>query len=921
MPAPGAQDKVTVEHVAPNSHAYSKLTEDRHFSDVRALAFSPDSRLLASGDNDGQIKIWNLYTEKVGGNVSDEDAGTAALGKNRAIPVPSGAGVVCLTFCPHGRYLAVSCRDHRVHVFNTQSLLSYVSQMWFKLRQPKRAAAQTLRTLYSPLPAPLRTMAYASTAVLCVQWCLADVSQAEGKSGGRELSWLLAGCDDGTVRARRLRLDPGNSLGGNTPKSAFGFNSGEYDTEHVCFVCHSAPVLCLTLDKTSAFFATGSEDGSLKVWTLPPPNHPSHTTIGTCIWTLKPPSPQGQLQALSWSPNGAVLASAFSSAAYLPAHASLLDSIAERAPPPPAPPVTPSASLASVLPPVAAPALRPDQKIGGVIKKIEKGVREIQAAKRDPPTPQAAAAVSTSEERSISIIEVWDIVSQSCLAKMTQDDTICVTSLAWSSDCRILASVNHCREEQYPLASSPLEDLPGKSRSSHIKLWGQTRKDGPRCFQVIQPHLSTRCMIAGLAISLHGCCVGFAANNMVGMVNIDQPAGAKPTPAVLSGPSANTKLLEALSSSSSSLAAIAAASSPSPSSSLPLSPASPHPPPVTPSFAQLNADDLLVQCLMFEETMFRQYVIHSNRFKRMCAGHMKDEQGKPYPQLSYEEANKFMQYQIGVCFQLDLLTSALAKTIQTCAAEKTFYLEIMDSRSSQLAGTRQQHAEDKMQNLKKLKNVMSHSVTPAALLFLLDPAAHWSIEQSNGLVAAPTAPFIRSSVPLVVSAPPPPPPLSVRGAPPAASVILSEWSCEYCTTINKPSDDLCDACQSPRSDHERKLNAASRPWFESLTAQGLASSPPTHGSSLDLYEANNTNMEMKSSGSVWASMPQDDKYELDNKHGDAESPSNHDIALLSSGAQSADFGSTSSLTPSSSSSSSSSANFEGLSLHEEKNGR
>jgi len=65
-------------------------------------------------------------------------------------------------------------------------------------------------------------------------------------------------------------------------------------------------------------------------------------------------------------------------------------------------------------------------------------------------------------------------------------------SLAWSSDCRILASVNHCREEQYPL-SSPVEEVPGKKRSSHIKLWGQTRKDGSGhvCFTFTDPFRAT----------------------------------------------------------------------------------------------------------------------------------------------------------------------------------------------------------------------------------------------------------------------------------------------------------------------------------------------------------------------------------------------------------------------------------------------
>lgn len=42
--------------------------------------------------------------------------------------------------------------------------------------------------------------------VLCIQWCEAN-PEREGKPEEKNLSWLLAGCEDGTVRARRLRID------------------------------------------------------------------------------------------------------------------------------------------------------------------------------------------------------------------------------------------------------------------------------------------------------------------------------------------------------------------------------------------------------------------------------------------------------------------------------------------------------------------------------------------------------------------------------------------------------------------------------------------------------------------------------------------------------------------------------------------
>jgi len=124
----------------------------------------------------------------------------------------------------------------------------------------------------------------------------------------------------------------------------------------------------------------------------------------------------------------------------------------------------------------------------------------------------------------------------------------------------------------------------------------------------------------------------------------------------------------------------------------------------------------------------------------------------------------------------------------------------MDTRASQLEGERQKSAEMQMQTLLKMKEVMSRAVSPACVVFLGDPAAHWTLDQATQLISAPAAPFGKSSVPLA----------------------SSEWSCEYCTTVNRSSGDVCEACHSVRPDQEKKTNTSSRPWFESVIEASTA---------------------------------------------------------------------------------------------------
>jgi WD40 repeat protein len=72
---------------------------------VFGLAYSPDGRLLASGEANGVIRLWDVAS------------GTCI----RELPARSVGAIVCLAFCSDGRRLAAGCGDHAVRVWEVES--------------------------------------------------------------------------------------------------------------------------------------------------------------------------------------------------------------------------------------------------------------------------------------------------------------------------------------------------------------------------------------------------------------------------------------------------------------------------------------------------------------------------------------------------------------------------------------------------------------------------------------------------------------------------------------------------------------------------------------------------------------------------------------------------------------------------------
>ncbi|MHC1592864.1 MAG: WD40 repeat domain-containing protein, partial [Methermicoccaceae archaeon] len=81
----------------------SVATLEGHSDTVRSVAFSPDGKLVASGSNDGTVKLWNVST------------------RGYVATLEFNGPVLSVAFSPDGKLLASGSDDRTVKLWNVST--------------------------------------------------------------------------------------------------------------------------------------------------------------------------------------------------------------------------------------------------------------------------------------------------------------------------------------------------------------------------------------------------------------------------------------------------------------------------------------------------------------------------------------------------------------------------------------------------------------------------------------------------------------------------------------------------------------------------------------------------------------------------------------------------------------------------------
>lgn len=267
---------------------------------VRAVAFSPDGRFLASGSEDRTVRLWEIPEGREAHRLTQHND-----------------WVFALSFSPDGRYLAVACHDRTIIIWETaawKEIHRFTEKQGaicisFSADGSSLAAGFRDRTVMVwdfPSCSERRRLLCPGSSVLALSFSPRGDLLATSHSVDPEIAlWAIPGYQQirqlkghhDSVRAVTFSKD-GRLLGsGSTDLTVRLWEAGT-GKEKMSLQGHRGPVHSVAFSPDGTIIASSSQDKTIRLWEI---------SSGRMLFHLE--GHRGEVQHINFSPDGALIAS------------------------------------------------------------------------------------------------------------------------------------------------------------------------------------------------------------------------------------------------------------------------------------------------------------------------------------------------------------------------------------------------------------------------------------------------------------------------------------------------------------------------------------------------------------------------------------------------------------------------------------